>query len=581
MVQTTSFSLADLLRKVKAKNLTIPQFQRPFVWRESQVRLLVDSIARSYPIGSLLLLSKKPSFPLQSRSVEATLREGYPSGDFVDTSSDPHAENFYILDGQQRTTSIARVFMNAHPNKSYYFDLKKMYEIFREEEASWIAVRARGKSDPDRKETGRLIRSDIVLDQEKTDIYVSEYFEDHSDISELQVDRSLARKASAFVKGVFELIRNYSVPVVILDRETDIESICRVFETINSTGTRLTTFDLAVARFFPTPDLRAMWDQAKVDHEILRYFDVDGERALQTIILIKSIRENKYIEPTRTDILSLTADYISLEWFNAVDALVKAYSWIKAQGVRPDTIPAHGIVVAIAGYIVSTSNLRVAEADRDFLKKWFFCRILQAGATQAANYRIAQDFRYLVDRSRGDRGNVFEDVFMDVSTIKRLRRSDNRYKAVQIILSHLTRCDLISGDLIQEGDQIHDHHIFPRAASRKFGLSLESLDALPNRIPLKERSNLQLGEGYPKEYMMKLLQNASSVGSVPGLRARLVECGLPSLVERSDWIEEFSLEKFDRFCEVRAEWILSRISEVIGDSLKKSPLSEDELVEED
>ena len=77
-MQTTSFSLGELLRRAKEGTLTVPQFQRPFVWRPSQVKLLIDSISRSYPIGSLLLLDEKQDLELASRSIAAEIRDGYP-----------------------------------------------------------------------------------------------------------------------------------------------------------------------------------------------------------------------------------------------------------------------------------------------------------------------------------------------------------------------------------------------------------------------------------------------------------------------------------------------------------------------
>ena len=51
-MQTTTYSLGELLRRIRDQDLTIPEFQRKFIWRESQVKLLIDSISRSYPIGS-------------------------------------------------------------------------------------------------------------------------------------------------------------------------------------------------------------------------------------------------------------------------------------------------------------------------------------------------------------------------------------------------------------------------------------------------------------------------------------------------------------------------------------------------
>ncbi|MBC6443319.1 MAG: DUF262 domain-containing protein [Rhodobacteraceae bacterium] len=49
-MQTTSYSLSDILAKASRRSLTIPQFQRDFTWNRQQMRLLVDSMSRSYPI---------------------------------------------------------------------------------------------------------------------------------------------------------------------------------------------------------------------------------------------------------------------------------------------------------------------------------------------------------------------------------------------------------------------------------------------------------------------------------------------------------------------------------------------------
>lgn len=75
-----------------------------------------------------------------------------------------------------------------------------MFEKHREQEdTSWIRERQRGKKEPpDRKDNNRLLRADIVLDQAKADIYVSEYIEDSGDFSHL--NRTEARKAAALIR---------------------------------------------------------------------------------------------------------------------------------------------------------------------------------------------------------------------------------------------------------------------------------------------------------------------------------------------------------------------------------------------
>lgn len=582
-MQTTSFGLGELLRRVKEKSLTIPQFQRSFTWRESQVKLLVDSISRSYPIGSLLLLAKKPNLPLASRSIEAVIREGYPPDDLLDSTQGNNAEVFYILDGQQRTTSVARVFLNAHPKKTYYFDLKKMLIDYAAEETSWIVSRARGKSEPDRKENNRLLRSDIILDQTKTDVYVTEYIEDSGDFPEYTKDKTAARKAAAIIKGVFESVRNYQVPVVVLERDAGVESVCRVFETINSTGTRLTTFDLAVARFFPSPDLRGMWADAMDEHPILREFDVDGERVLQVLHLMRAGREKKYAEPTRTDLLSLAPKAIQDDWGLATIALASAYHWAAAQGARPDTLPNHSVVVALAAAngLHDAKSDKPINADEAVVRRWYFSKILQAGSSQSSNYRIGQDFAALRKFRLDLAPMVFDDVVLNLETILRLRRNDARYKALQNLLATTMRQDLVSAKKIDSTSRLHDHHLFPRASHKKLGLPSEMLDSICNRIAVLEDTNLKLNEAYPDKYFKDMRDVASANGTLADLEQRLADCLIPGNVNDPDWPRGFTKQGFDSFCRARGEMILSRVQKVVGDSLKITQPSPDDLSGED
>ena len=581
-MQTTSYSLGELLRRVKDQDLTIPQFQRKFIWRESQVRLLIDSISRSYPIGSLLILDRDPDLPLASRSIEAEIREGYPPGGLFDNAERRTEMESYILDGQQRTTSIARVFLKAHPKKLYYFDLKSIWESYSQEETSWICVRARGKTEPDRKENNRLLRADLILNQTKADIYVSEYLEDSDDFPEF--NRNAAREAAASIKGIFETIRNYKVPVVTLDRDRGVESICRVFETINSTGTRLRTFDLAVARFFPEPDLRKLWEDALERYPILEAFEVDGERVLQVLYLVLAGREDRYPDPSRSNQLALQSAEINREWARSSEALAITYRWAQAQGARPKTLPNHNILVALAAIrsLCSSDDLsREIWRDNDFIRRWYFSKVIQAGASQASNYRIGQDFTALRRYIKNQIQPHPEDVVLNPDIILKIKPSDVRYKSLQNVFATSIRQDLVSGGNITSESKLHDHHIYPRNADKRHNLSSTMLDSICNRIPILAESNLSLNEAYPQEYFRKLAEQARAQGTLEGLRRRLRDCMIPGDPAEVAWPDSFALENFEKFCRQRAELIVSRVREVIGASLKVGSLSEDEMAEED
>lgn len=578
-MQTTSYSLGELLRRAKEGSLRIPQFQRQFVWRESQVKLLVDSMSRAYPIGSLLLLDGKPDLQLASRSIEAEIQEDYPPDESVSNGMPTDVES-YILDGQQRTTSIARVFLNAHPRKLYYFDLKLIFELHGKEETSWIRVRQRGKTQPDRKDNNRLLRADIILNQTQADIYVREYVEDSGDFPQFVEDRKAAREAAARINGVFETMRNYKVPVVTLERDSGVESVCRVFETINSTGTRLTTFDLAVARFYPRPDLRNFWEKALHAYPTLKNFNVDGERVLQVLYLVIAARSKKYPDPTRSNLLALAPDEIEREWEESSKALAETYKWARAQGARPETLPSHNVLVPLAAVRRSLSPDNVATeigGDHEFIRRWYFSKVMQAGASQASNYRIAQDFNALYRYVRDGEKPDVTMVNLNEDTVTRLKSSDVRYKALQNVFATTIRHDLIRGDNIDSESELHDHHVFPKNASNEHNLPRNMLDGICNRVPILKGSNLKLGDSYPQDYFKKMADQAKSQGTLDGLSRRLHDCMIPGDPRDPNWADRFSIETFEDFCRDRAALIVARVKQIVGDSLKTDPSSDDEL----
>jgi len=84
----------DIFEEISSGRLRIPGFQRPFVWKPSDMLDLFDSLYNGYPIGSLLLW-------------ETT--EKIKSGKQVGIIKIPDANNglvTYILDGKQRLATL-------------------------------------------------------------------------------------------------------------------------------------------------------------------------------------------------------------------------------------------------------------------------------------------------------------------------------------------------------------------------------------------------------------------------------------------------------------------------------------------
>ncbi len=88
-------SIREILQQLTAGNIRIPAFQRGFVWEAEKVAYFMDSLFKGYPFGSLLFWRTK-----------AQLKTERQLGPFVLPERDPEYPIDYVLDGQQRITSI-------------------------------------------------------------------------------------------------------------------------------------------------------------------------------------------------------------------------------------------------------------------------------------------------------------------------------------------------------------------------------------------------------------------------------------------------------------------------------------------
>lgn len=92
--------------------LLVPDLQRPYVWTPNQVTLLVDSLLRGWPFGTLLLWSVHME-DLASIPSRPFWRIADRTGEFDDVQvgkSNPPAQFRMVLDGQQRLQSLLLAF---------------------------------------------------------------------------------------------------------------------------------------------------------------------------------------------------------------------------------------------------------------------------------------------------------------------------------------------------------------------------------------------------------------------------------------------------------------------------------------
>lgn len=245
---STKTQLAVLLSRVVEGKLQLPDFQRGWVWDDEHIRSLLVSIARSFPIGAVMLLETGGETRFQVRPVEGI--------DLPPNSSNLAEE--LILDGQQRLTSLTQVMKLDKPVATrdakkrelrlyYYFDIEKALEG---PEALEDAIKTFDERHIQREEA-RNAKLSLDTRVKEVDAF---YFPCsqilNSDDWEQVLAEHAPEKLTRFMKfrrQVVEPFRNYTLPVISLKKETSKEAVCLVFEKVNTGGVPLSVFELITA----------------------------------------------------------------------------------------------------------------------------------------------------------------------------------------------------------------------------------------------------------------------------------------------------------------------------------------------
>jgi hypothetical protein len=107
------FKLTDLVVRVDQDKLVIPDFQRGFKWQTPDIRKLLESLLLDFPIGAALLWRTQRTTLDFRRIEEVEFSDDETEGA---DNSQPHEQDLrsdeidFILDGQQRITSIYKLF---------------------------------------------------------------------------------------------------------------------------------------------------------------------------------------------------------------------------------------------------------------------------------------------------------------------------------------------------------------------------------------------------------------------------------------------------------------------------------------
>jgi len=484
----------DLIAQIVRGHLRIPSFQRGFVWDADRVAHLMDSIYKGYPFGSLLFWRTKTALQTERRL-----------GPFELPDNDPDYPIDYVLDGQQRATSIFGVFQNFLPVSDgeddtwtrIYYDLRAPSDA----QDSQFAYLTESEVDP-----ARHFPLGILFDPPAYRQFLK------------TMDDSIADA----VDNLYRTFTTAKIPVQTFSTD-DRTAVAIVFERINRLGVELDTLQLLSAWSWSDEfDLQEQFSSLASDlapygfHEVGEDTDlllrccaaiISGDASPKTIINLSGAEVRARFAEIRAGILG------------AIDFLrtsLKAYS--------TSVLPYPTVIIPLSVFFATNKDQSTHpnSSQQIILTRWlwrtFFTRRYSKRLEQL-NQDVAEmkKLRDNVAHKLGEFDHSVDASFFSKSAFS-LRSTNTR--TFILLLASVSPLDFIGGGEIALGAVLREcnkkefHHVYPRAMLLAQNEDKMLINSIANFCFLPRASNNAISDKPPSVYRQLMPTDPAKVAEI-------------------------------------------------------------------
>lgn len=550
----TSITIKGILGLIEAKDIAIPEIQRPFVWKNSQVRDLIDSLYKGYPTGYIILW-KNPNVKLKDGTIS--------SGKKI------------IIDGQQRITALmtAIVAQKIFNNEFKETRVKIAFNPFaaldyqngdREAEIFAVQTPAHLKSKhwiPD--------IADVFNTKFSSWTFIPQYIEQNPEMNGDNLQSVLNQ-----LKG----IESTQIGVIELSEKLDLDVVTDIFIRINSKGTPLSQGDFVMSKMAADENhggntLRKLIDYFSHLSVVPTYYEyIKNNDAifaatpyLQKLAWLKDDKETIY-DPGCDDVIRVAfmhklkraklanlvqlltgRDFETREFKDDIveDTFKKMYEGV-LNVVNQHNFTQFMIAIKSAGFIsekmvnsnmamdfaytihllLQESDVPVAERKR-IVQKWYVLSVLTGRYSSSPESAFARDIRQITEQGVSAMLKSIEDAtlsenFWNVAVPQDLTMTSTNnptylvYLAAQVYFNDISllSTNITVRELIKLGGDVH--HVFPKQYLINNHYAKNQYNQDGNYAYLDRPVNESIGKKAPKEYFNIALKQCKTKEAVCG-----------------------------------------------------------------
>ncbi len=559
-------AVSQVLADVRSDKIAIPELQRPFVWKTSQVRDLMDSLYNGYPVGYLITW----------QSVGAKLKGGQVA-----------AHQQILIDGQQRVTAL-RAAIAGQPVVGKRYEKKRIAISFNPLTEEF-ATRTPAISNSSQwvHDISEFFSGSSQL------TFLRKYFDKNPDADEAQVEAAVARLAG---------IEHAQVGVISLADNLDVDTVAEIFVRINAKGVPLSSADFVMSKIATYGDegrnLRKLIDYfchlSVSGHafEDIRENDAEFSASghLNKIQWLKS-QSDELFQPEYTDVIRIAGlvgfsrgkaaaivselsgldpetrkidesripdayarfghaldKMVSKTHFERFVMMIKSAGFIDASMIGSK----NALNFAYALYLRLRNNDQLSEGQRSQLvKRWFVMTLLTGRAVGSFESTWETDLRRIEDQGAAEYLYLIEtselgEGFWEVTLPQELVSPSKRSPAFQIFLAalvskgargFLSKSINVAQMIEGHGDM---HHIVPKNHLIKNGYPKQGdYNQVANFALTETPINISIKDYPPNEYMAWMDRQIDTgtlkLGEITqrsDLDANLAENAIPAFIHK-------------------------------------------------
>lgn len=567
------YPINGILGLIETEQFVIPEIQRPFVWKRSQVRDLIDSLYNGYPTGYIITW-KNPDVKTKDGGV----------------SNGKHV----LIDGQQRITALMAAIAGREVlDEDFNLDrIKIAFNPLATDTSKRFAVQ-----DASHLKDKKWIPDISVIFENGFDPFdfVPKYCADNPGVKPNNVNKAITE-----LKG----IANRQIGVIELDHSLEIDEVTEIFIRINSKGTALSQSDFVMSKMAADTDHGGNMLRKTVDYfchlaakpEFYSHMTHDKEfQASPYADKIKWLAKDydDIYDPDYGDMLRVSfmhqfrrgklADLVSL--LSGRDFETKEYrddivdsSYQKLEKGIQNFINEYNFdqfIMAIKGSGFISNKLLNSKMTLDFaytlylmllddptipnaqikryVQKWFVMSTLTQRYIGSPESVMDRDMRSIAEKGflnflADVEASSLSDTFWTITLPQNLETSSVNSPAFNTFIA--AQINLNCNSMLMNGTKISDlitisgdvHHIFPRAYLKSNGVDNKTkYNQVANYIYLDTQVNKAISDDAPCVYFTRAKQQCATKAIVLGnisdvelLASNLAENCIPSNIDTMD-----------------------------------------------